>query len=179
MIDLNEKALEIFEQNKLAGWWDNIDRCVYETLQLVSTEIAEATEGERKNLADDHLPDRRMGEVELADALIRLLDMAGRYDWFYDEKLESDMSFPGVSPSVGKLHFHCNIMIVGLGLSIHEPDETYDVNYAYTGCVNAILDTAETLHYDIFDAMNEKLEYNKHRADHKRENRQKENGKKF
>lgn len=60
-----------------------MNRCIYQTLQLVVTEIAEATEGERKNLMDDHLPHRKMGEVELADALIRLLDMAGRYGWEY------------------------------------------------------------------------------------------------
>ena len=49
---LNHKALEIYAMNKAVGWWDNPDRCIYETLQLVSTEISEATEGERKNLMD-------------------------------------------------------------------------------------------------------------------------------
>lgn len=34
-------------------------------------------EGLRKNLPDDKLPHRRMMEVELADALIRILDLAG------------------------------------------------------------------------------------------------------
>lgn len=36
-------AVKIFKQNKAVGWWDDMDRCVYQTLQLVSTEIAEAT----------------------------------------------------------------------------------------------------------------------------------------
>ena len=43
---------------------------------LVVSEVAEAMEGDRKNLMDDHLPHRKMIEVELADALIRILDLS-------------------------------------------------------------------------------------------------------
>lgn len=82
-------------------------------LCLIHSEVSEAMEGIRKGLMDDHLPHREMAEVELADAVIRILDFAG-----------------------------------------------------YKG-------------YDLAGAMFEKLEYNKHRADHKRENRQKEGGKQF
>jgi len=53
-----------------------------EKLMLMVSEIAEAMEGERKNLMDDKLPHRKMAEVELADALIRILDYANamQYD---------------------------------------------------------------------------------------------------
>jgi len=44
---------------------------------LIVSEVAEAMEGHRKGLMDDKLPHRTMLEVELADALIRILD-AGR-----------------------------------------------------------------------------------------------------
>lgn len=44
---------------------------------LCVSELAEAMEGDRKNLMDTHLPDRRMIEVELADTVIRIFDMAG------------------------------------------------------------------------------------------------------
>jgi hypothetical protein len=37
-------------------------------------------EGHRKNLADDKLPHRSMFEVELADAIIRIFDMAGAHN---------------------------------------------------------------------------------------------------
>lgn len=50
---------------------------VMSKLLLVVTEIAEATEGARKNINDDKLPDRHMLEVELADAVIRCFDLAG------------------------------------------------------------------------------------------------------
>ena len=46
-------------------------------LMLVVTELSEAMEGYRKNLNDDKLPHRKAFEVELADALIRLFDLAG------------------------------------------------------------------------------------------------------
>src|SRR5690554_3457708 len=75
---INKMAASIHAQNKDMGWWDNPDRCIYECLQLVSTEVAEATEGARKDLMDDHLPHRKMEEVELADALVRTLDIGGR-----------------------------------------------------------------------------------------------------
>jgi len=46
-------------------------------LMLCVSELSEAMEGHRKNLNDDHLPHRKMLEVELADAVIRIFDMAG------------------------------------------------------------------------------------------------------
>lgn len=46
-------------------------------LMLVVTEVAEAMEGHRKDLPDDKLPHRRMLEVEMADAVIRILDLSG------------------------------------------------------------------------------------------------------
>ncbi len=52
-------------------------RNIGELLCLVHSEISEAMEGARKGLMDDHLPDRYMLEVELADAVIRIMDMAG------------------------------------------------------------------------------------------------------
>ena len=48
-----------------------------ERFALMHSEISEAMEGHRKNLMDTHLPHRRMVEVELADALIRIFDYAG------------------------------------------------------------------------------------------------------
>lgn len=46
-------------------------------LMLIVTEVAEAMEGWRKDQVDDHLPHRKMVEVELADAVIRIGDLAG------------------------------------------------------------------------------------------------------
>ena len=46
-------------------------------LALIHSEVSEGLEGYRKNLNDDHLPHRKMLEVELADAVIRIFDLAG------------------------------------------------------------------------------------------------------
>lgn len=86
---------------------------VPEKLALIHSEVSEALEGYRKNLLDDHLQHRKMFEVELADVIIRVFDLAG----------------------------------------------------------------AEGL--DLGGAIEEKLEYNKKREDHKLTNRMKENGKAF
>ena len=64
------------------GWYNNLDgspkqRNVGEQLMLIVSEISEAMEGHRKDLMDDKLPHRKMIEVELADAIIRIFDLAG------------------------------------------------------------------------------------------------------
>ena len=50
---------------------------VAQKICLSHSELSEAMEGHRKNLMDDKLPHRTMLEVELADALIRICDLAG------------------------------------------------------------------------------------------------------
>jgi len=70
-----------------AGWYHDVrtgeplKRNKGEMLMLMVSEIAEAMEGERKNLMDDKLPHRPMAEVELADALIRIFDYAGAHGY--------------------------------------------------------------------------------------------------
>ncbi len=48
-------------------------------------------EGERKNLMDDKLPHRPMAEVELVDAIIRILDYGAGFGYdlqgAFDEKM--------------------------------------------------------------------------------------------
>src|ERR1700722_20008569 len=65
----------IYGHNKEVGWWDE-PRTVAHCLALIHSEISEALEGDRKNLMDDHLPHRKMIEVELADAMIHISHLA-------------------------------------------------------------------------------------------------------
>lgn len=67
-------------------WWRDpktgkpIKRNDGECFMLMVSEISEAMEGHRKGLQDDKLPHRKMVEVELADALIRIFDYAGEHE---------------------------------------------------------------------------------------------------
>ena len=178
--NLNELSKEIHESNVKMGWWNARDGkppCIYEKLQLISTEVAEATEGERKGLMDEHLPHRIMAEVELADALIRTLDIGGRLGLRY---LPS--SYP-IDPDLSKAgqHLEINIALCSLALRLKTIDsgEYSYLDRSYSILVDKILDCASLNGYDIYAAMEEKISYNAQRADHKLENRAKENGKKF
>lgn len=73
-----------------AGWWGQAGHgalgdprqnplCFGHKLSLIHSELSESLEGERKSLMDRHLPHRKQMEVELADALARILDLAGAY----------------------------------------------------------------------------------------------------
>lgn len=58
--------------------WHEENREVGTMLALIHSEVSGALEGHRKDLMDDHLTERKMFEVELADAMIRIFDLAGR-----------------------------------------------------------------------------------------------------
>jgi hypothetical protein len=62
-----------------AGWHLN-PREAGTMIALIHSEISEALEGVRKDLMDDHLTDRKMVEVEMADAIIRIMDFCGKYN---------------------------------------------------------------------------------------------------
>jgi NTP pyrophosphatase (non-canonical NTP hydrolase) len=116
-VDISEQNLQALQrlchqEAKDRGWHEK-PREIGTMIALIHSELSEALEGARKGTKDDKLPERDSLEVELADAVIRILDLAGRE-----------------------------------GL-------------------------------DLMGAMQEKLQYNRTRADHQRENREAPGGKKW
>ena len=72
--------------------------CFSQKLMLVVSELAEAMEGDRKNLMDDKLPHRPMREVELADAIIRIFDLAGAYNMDLGGAVSEKLAFNAKRP---------------------------------------------------------------------------------
>ncbi len=88
-------------------WWKNpktgedkrsVPEFFDQKLLLIVSEITEAMEGNRKDLMDDKLPHRKMREVELGDALIRLCDTAGGYGLDLAGAVVEKMAFNNVRP---------------------------------------------------------------------------------
>jgi hypothetical protein len=70
------------------GFWQDLEtgksligkRNMGELLALVHSEVSEALQGHRTNAMDEKLPHRPALEVELADAVIRIADIAGAHN---------------------------------------------------------------------------------------------------
>jgi len=71
---------------------------VAQKLCLSHSELSEAMEGHRKGLMDDKLPHRTMIEVELADAVIRIADLAGALGLDLGGAVAEKMAFNAVRP---------------------------------------------------------------------------------
>ena len=74
-------SIDIHRNAVAHGWWET-DRCYGELIALVHSELSEALESFREdNPPDKHLPQFDGAVVELADAVIRIMDMAEAHGW--------------------------------------------------------------------------------------------------
>lgn len=71
---------------------------VAQKLCLTHSEVSEGMEGHRKGKMDDKLPHRPMLEVELADAVIRIADLAGALGLDLGGAIAEKMAFNAVRP---------------------------------------------------------------------------------
>lgn len=175
---INSLATEIHAENVAAGWWDEFPHKPDRTktaIMLVVTELAEAAEGVRKDLMDDKLPQHKMLHVELADAAIRLLDLAGGLGItveHVDGRFAHDV----------EVRAGCHARMRNDLERLHECVDAvmdFDASSAVYDGLAEIFALARLYDVDLFKIIDEKRAFNRHRADHKRENRAKPGGKKY
>lgn len=99
---IDDLVFECHKQSREAGWWHDINtgKSITENpfafsnkLMLTVSELSEAMEADRKGLMDDKLPHMDGRVVELADALIRIFDLAGAYNMPLGKAFEEKMAF--------------------------------------------------------------------------------------
>lgn len=168
--EINELAKEVHILNR--KWWpENIhDRNKGEISILIVSEICECMEGERKDLMDDKIPHRKMAEVEMADAAIRVLDVMGAHNYLYTERSDFGADF---SNNKGE-NLYALIGILTVGPYFNIPGRE-----VFSVLLRDINKYCEMYGYDLWGAVREKLEYNKTRYDHSDEGRAAVGGKKW
>lgn len=178
----NSLSASIFEQNKAVGWWDN-PRPDGVTIALIHSEISEAYDGWLTESGDEHLPQFSNYVVELADAAIRIYDFCGFKGWdielaarVYGEEWDKTTH---TGYQICDLHSLVSKALEGLRKNTMTQDGIETALYYLAGALIYIYDIGVDSGLPIPEAIAAKLAYNAQRADHKRENREKEGGKKF
>ena len=93
----NAIANDVHDTANEKGWWDE-DRNNGEIIALMHSELSEGLEALRKDLSSDHIPDFKGIEEELADVIIRILDMAPARGWLIAEALIAKIEYNKTRP---------------------------------------------------------------------------------
>ncbi len=185
---INSYARICHKANK--KWWtdletgERIERNRGELLILIVSEMTEALEGIRKNIMDNHLPHRKMEEVEMADALIRSFDFLGGFDY---QVLDSDIQ--GSIELISEMRVLLEEgspkgdLIMSIVTCISEcylaPPKTSWERRSMVNFIMMVIYYCGIYELDLWGAFEEKIKYNKTRLDHKVESRKLQCGKKF
>jgi len=175
MLNLIELQNRIHQQNREMGWWDN-PRPFATMVCLFHSELSEAMEGDRKSLMDDRLPQYPMFQVELADFVIRCLDYLGSVGWDWNEDIGNSVK-PESDPTELLADAHCCVSCAFKYIKLQAYQ--YGASEELATAVNQVMAYAELKGFDLETIINEKVAYNRTRADHQRAARAAENGKKY
>lgn len=185
-LNLAQLCLEIHADNVKVGWWTDLTsgesligkRNVGEMLMLSVTELSEAADGIDLR-PDDKLPHRCMFDVEIADYVIRLLDLIGSevtqgaaMPVFYDQC----SSFYRIFSWSDQL-----LMLVqrsAQAMEHHRKSWISDYVQAMADGVTTAFAIADANGINLAEVIAEKRAFNATRADHKPENRRAADGKK-
>lgn len=194
---LNQVAATVHTANM--KWWQDpatqqpIKRNRGELIALMHSELSEGSEGEWEGKMDDKLPHRKMGEVEMVDALIRIFDYAAGFGYDLEGIGPDGLSeftnlnqlpvmFIKSSEITRKLSdtgielLHCKLS------ALLEHERKGRVDAACQAIVDAIAHISiycALQGYDIQGAFDEKMAFNAIRVDHTHEARKIADGKQF
>lgn len=193
--DLNEFAAFVNKAN--ARWWCDpetglpIIRNKKQMLQLMLSEVSEAMEAERRfrvgrQVMDEKLPHRPAAEVEMADVAIRLGDWSAGFG-----RVLKDMTAGwGAERSAWRIPWSTHARSIEAGVAPDRGEMLFDVSNAIAyinsgpsqgGGESLLLYDIERYcdicGYDLWAAVDEKLDYNATRPDHQDKNRVADGGK--
>lgn len=188
----NELRDAIYNHNVKAGWWDAPVREDGTTIALIHSELSEAWGGFKMDIPDDHLPQYQNVVVELADAAIRIYDFFGHKKWDLEKAIEVVYVLQAEEPLLpfenmdiaeyfSDVHYHVSAALEGVRKDqiMQIADGTLDIAAFELAIALDMIYGCITWGWPLEKAIDDKRAYNANRADHKRENRVKENGKKF
>ena len=181
-VDFTEFAKDVHEENH--KWYydasgNAVPINIKEKLMLAVSEISECMEAERyENKFDKYLTHRLAAEIELADAVIRLLDFAGFKKYDISVLNNEAINIEKYSQQIPENKAECLLAITTIICDVHYSQST-PPKESLEHAIFSIEIYCERFGYDLWGAVFEKLEYNKTRPDHSYEERAKDGGKKF
>lgn len=154
-IDLNKLSKEIYEANKAKGFHDEKNSKEH-MLCLVISELMEAVEADRKGLTFNEIGYTDSVEMELADAVIRLLDTAGALELAL-YSFSKDSCDYGTTKNVFENCLFTESIFIIIKRLLNSP---LSLNLVISSIIFDIENLCEVMNIDLWKHVELKLKYN-------------------